>query len=1101
MNSQSFCVRVRPAAIFLCLFALATLPAWSQQVSAAIAGRVTDPSGSTIPGAKVTAIDIERGSVFTTLTNNEGIYDLPRIPVGTYNVKVEGQGFQAAQQSNVLLVLNQTARLDFQLQIGSATQSVEVSGSAPLLQTESTQTNTVIDSRTNAALPLATRNYVQLTLLAAGSVTVNPSEFTGPASTYNGGRPYINGNREQGDNFLLDGVNNNQVSENAVGYTPSVDAIEEFNMITQNASAEFGQFMGGIISVSIKSGTNQFHGSAFEFLRNDQLNANLWQNNWNKIKRPLLRWNEFGAALGGPVIRDKLFFFADYQGSRYDQAATTSAYSVLTTAERSGDFSQLLVQGVHLHFPGSTSPVPGNIFPVSLLSAQAVALVDASHYPQPVNGNLSRNALNTTKSYTNQDQGDVKMDWNASTKDHVYGRYSQAHIFNPTTNSVPLLYNTENVYPVYNGMLDYTRSVTPAFVNDLRVGVNYLPFLSGAVFGGGISPQLIGIPGVQSPYLPGFSFTAGNLTGGGFGGPGSSLFADSVWQVGDTAIISRGKHTLHVGAQLFRSWVNTNIQQSGSFSFSGQYTGAAEADFMAGVPTGVIGGNLGGTWGQRSSLIAAFIQDDWRLTPSLTLNLGLRYELNTPWVEVANRQSNFGLITGTQYIAGEGSCPYTNCRALYNSYNGITNFQPRVGLAWNPGGKKTVIRASYTNSGFLEGTGTNVRLPLNPPFGAQQDVQYEATQMPSTLAQGFTVFGGSVLDPATEFKGASLRVWDPDVRPAVINQWSATVQRQLSSSITLQVGYVGQRNTHLMVPIIASESIRQPDGTRIPSFYLSGNPTLRNQIGLAKITASTGPQDYHGLQLVLQKRLSEGLEFQANYTWSKCMTNDRGFYGQLGSGGQAAVQGHWQNSYDAAADWGPCYYDVQHAFNGFVTYDLPFGKNRAFGRSLNKVVDAVVGDWQVNMLLNVRGGFPLTIANFTDSSQTGSRDPRADCIASPQVFGEMNSPRGGYQWFNPNSYAAPPIGSFGNCGVGTVRGPGLHSADLSVSKRFLIRENYNLELRAEAINLTNTPILNAPNATVPGAVVSTGNIGTGLFGQITTAQGARNVQFALKFHF
>src|SRR6185312_8062232 len=435
---------------------------------------------------------------------------------------------------------------------------------------------------------------------------------------------------------------------------------------------------------------------------------------------------------------------------------------------------------------------------------------------------------------------------------------------------------------------------------------------------------------------------------------------------GDTAIISRGKHTLHVGAQLFRSWVNTNIQQSGSFSFSGQYTGAAEADFMAGVPTGVIGGNLGGTWGQRSSLVAAFIQDDWHLTPSLTVNLGLRYEVNTPWVEVANRQSNFGLITGAQYIAGQGSCPYSNCRALYNSYNGITNFQPRIGIAWNPGGKKTVIRASYTNSGFLEGTGTNVRLPLNPPFGAQQDVQYEATQTPSTLAQGFTVFGGSALNPATEFIGASLRIWDPDVRPAVINQWSATVQRQLSSSITLQVGYVGQRNTHLMVPIIASESIRQPDGTRIPSFYLSGNPTLRNQIGLAKITASTGPQDYHGLQVVLQKRLSEGLEFQANYTWSKCMTNDRGFYGQLGSGGQAAVQGHWQNSYDAAADWGPCYYDVQHAFNGFVTYNLPFGKNRAFGGSLNKVVDAVVGDWQVNMLLNVRGGFPLTIANFTD---------------------------------------------------------------------------------------------------------------------------------------
>jgi hypothetical protein len=774
---------------------------------------------------------------------------------------------------------------------------------------------------------------------------------------------------------------------------------------------------------------------------------------------------------------------------------------VLTAAERTGNFSQLLTQGIQLHFPLTNTPIPGNLFPSSLISPQAAALVDSSLYPQPVNGNLVRNALNTSKSYTNQDQGDVKVDWNASNKDRVYGRYSQANIFNPTTNSIPLLYNRQNLYPANNGAVAYTRTFSPGFVNEFRAGVNYLPLLIGAVFGSAVSPQGVGIPGVQTQFLPGFSFTAGNLTGGGFGGPGTSVFADTVGQVGDTAIITRGKHTMHVGGQLVRSRINTNILVTGSFSFSGQYIGAAEADFMAGLPTGVIGGNLGGTWGQRSSRGAAFFQDDWKVTPTLTLNLGLRYELNTPWVEVKDRQANFGLITGTEYIAGQGSCPYSNCRALYNEYNGITNFQPRVGVAWNPGGKKTVIRAGFTNSGFLEGTGTNVRLPLNPPFGVQQDVVYKATQTPSTLAQGYTVFGGSALDPATEFIGASLRLWDANVRPAVINQWSATVQRQVSNSMTVQIGYVGQRSTHLMVPIIASESILNRNGTRTPSFYLSGNPTLQAEAGLSKITASTGPQDYSGLQLVFQKRLSKGVEFQANYTWSKCLTNDRGFYGQLGSGGQAAVQGHWQNSYDAAADWGPCYYDVTQGFNGFVTYDLPFGTGRMFGHDSNKIVNGIIGDWQVNMLLNVRGGFPLTIANFNDSSQTGSRDPRANCVAPGQVFGEMNSPRGGLQWFNPNSYTTPPLGSFGSCGVGTVRGPGLRSADLSVSKQFHIRETVRLEVRAEAINVTNTPIFNAPNATVPGAVVSTGNIGTGLFGQITSAQGARNIQFAMKLHF
>lgn len=1090
------------SAIALFLLPLAFLTpktAFGQEVTAAIVGRITDPSGAPVPNVKVTATDKDRGTTWPTVTNSDGAYNLPRLPVGTYNVKVETEGFQTQQAANILLVLNQTARLDFTLQIGSVAQTVDVTGAAPILKTDSTQLDTVINARTNEALPLATRNYVQLTLLAPGAVFTNPSEFTGPEASFSGGRPYINGNREQTNNFLLDGMDNNQVSENAVAYTPSPDAIEEFNMITQNASAEFGNFMGGIVSVSIKAGTNRYHGDLFEFLRNDKLNANNWGNNWNGLRRPLLRWNEFGGTFGGPVIKNKLFVFGDYQGSRFDQPSTSSAFTVLTPAERTGNFSQLLASGTQLNFPGTKNPIPGNIVPASLLSSQALAIMSSSLYPQPVNGNLTNNAVNTTHRSTNQDQGDIRVDYAPTDNDHIYGRYSQAHILQPTTNSIALLYNTANSIPSYNGVLDYTKTLSPSFVNDFRGGVNYTPITTGTLTGTAISAQSVGIPGVPTSVLPGFEFTAGNLSGNGFGNPEVlEEFADTVIQLEDTALYTHGNHTMHMGFQYFRNRVDTfysgNAGVAGQFDFSGQYTGAAEADFMTGLPTEVQGGIAGGTWGQRDSVGALFFQDDWRITPTLTVNYGLRYEINTPWQEVHNRQANFGLLNGKEYLAGS-NCPYQNCEALYNQYNGITNFQPRLGIAWTPL-KNTVIRTAYTTSSFLEGTGTNLRLTLNSPFATEHDIKYNPSQTPSSLAQGYLPFESN---PGNQLQGASIRVWDPNIRPAVSQQWNFTVQHQFGNSTTLQVGYVGQHNTNLMVPIWASQSILNANGTVSPGYYLSGNQTLKHEIGVAKLTQSSANQSYNAMQASLQKRLSNGLEFQVNYTYSKCMTNSIGYYG---GGGQARTGiYYWPNAYDGASQNGPCYYDATNVVNGYVTYDIPVGRGRSFGSNMNKVANAVVGGWQVNAIPTFRGGFPYTIGNYADTSNTHAPEPRANCIAPPNVFGTLNSPTGGYQWFDPNSYASPATGTFGNCGVGTVRGPGISTVDLSLTKTFSITERQSVEFRAEAINLSNTVILNSPNTSVPGPVVSQGNFGIGNFGRITSSQGEREVQFALKYNF
>lgn len=1064
----------------------------AQEVTAAINGVVTDPTGAAVAGAKVTAKDLDRGSVFPTEADGSGFYNLPRLPVGRYEVRVENAGFQAAVKPEVVLQLNQNAKIDFALQIGDVNQTVEVTTAAPILQTQATQLGTVLDAKTNAQLPLATRNYVQLTLLAPGTVTTNPSSFTGAQSSFNGGRPLVNGNREQTDNFLLDGMDNNQISENAVGYTPSVDAIQEFNMITQNASAEFGNFMGGIISVSTKGGTNAFHGDVFEFFRNDKLNANNWANNFNGLARPLLRWNEFGASLGGRIIRDKLFFFADYQGSRFDQPGTSSGFSVLTAAERKGDFSELLTlpKPVRLVNPSTKAAIPNNnLAAAGLLSPQAVAIVNSSLYPLPINGNLTDNAVNTTHQYTNQDQGDIRIDWNASEKDHLFTRYSQAHIENPSTNSIALLYNSTNIYPIYNGVVDYTRSFGPSFVNEVRLGVNYSPIVTGTLSGNGITAASVGIPNVPSDILPGLNFTGGYATN--FGNAYVlQEFSDTVGQAEDTAIITRGSHTMHAGFQVFRDRINTfysgNAGIAGQFGFNGQYTNSPEADFMAGLPDNVQGGIAGGTWGHRSTTYGAFLQDDWRVSPKLTLNLGLRWELHTPWVEVKNRQANFNEITGALEIAGQNGFS----EAGYKQYNGITNFQPRIGFAYSPT-HDTVIRGAYTLSNFLEGTGTNLRLTLNPPFATEHNVNYDPTQTPSTLAQGYSIFGASNTG-AINYKGSSIRLWDPNFRPAVSNQWNLSVQHQFGNALTAQVSYVGQNNDHLVVPVWASQLQKLTDGTNVPG-YLSGNPDLLSALGNAKLTATNGIQSYNSLQVSVQKRLSSGLEFQANYTWSKCLSDAVGYYG--GYGQAVGNWYYWQDTYDSRRNYGPCYYDVTHGLNGFITYDIPFGRGRKFGNNMNKVVTSIAGGWSVNAIVNWRGGFPYTIGSSVDNSGTHNPNQLADCIGTQHVFGTQNinpssGTANGYQWFDPTAYANESVGHFGTCGVGTIRGPGLHTADLSLTKQFAITEHQNVEFRAEAINFTNTPILNAPNV----------GIGSTL-GQITSSQGERNLQFALKYNF
>jgi hypothetical protein len=638
------------------------------------------------------------------------------------------------------------------------------------------------------------------------------------------------------------------------------------------------------------------------------------------------------------------------------------------------------------------------------------------------NGGTLNNLGNAVHSYTNSDQGDVKVDWVPTERDHVFGRYSQGFTNNPTTNSQPLIYGTTNQFPVYSGVLDFTHTFNSRLINDARAGVSYYPAEANTVSGGAANTSGL-INGQPTAYLPSLTF-AGSPVGSSFGTVDApEIFHQTTIQFDDTLIYSRGNQTIHAGFQAVR-YRNDYVPATGAdgaagdMTFTGNYSGNAEADFLLGLPTNIgYGKGYTGTVGQRNSAFGAFIQDDWRITPHLTINMGLRYQVFTPIYEVGNRMTNFGEYTGQIELAGVNG----NSRALYNQYNGIANFLPRLGIAWTPWGDKTVIRSAFSRSSFQEGTGEYNRLATNAPWNIDLTGQYSAGTngaIPANqlfLDQGFTALGAGAsaaqctvqnvtAAPASCFAGLRIHMTDPNYRPAVSNQWNFTLQHQFGNSLTVQAGYIGQHTDHLAAIYFAGQKVLNPNGTVSPSLYLAGNPTLSSDgLGQVRLNTSTGIQNYNSLQLTAQQRFSHGLSCQVNYTWSKCLTNNQGYYGRYGdaAASQASADVSFQQYvYNASLDYGLCDHDVAQVFNGYLSYELPFGKGRMFGANSSKVVNALLGDWQMNTVFTVHGGFPISMLDWGGDGGTGSAQGRPDCIAPSQETPYQNYAGGGYVWFN-----------------------------------------------------------------------------------------------------
>jgi hypothetical protein len=684
-----------------------------------------------------------------------------------------------------------------------------------------------------------------------------------------------------------------------------------------------------------------------------------------------------------------------------------------------------------------------------------------------------------------------------------------------------------------NFVVDETHTFSAALINDARVGFAYFPVTEGFSNPTGQNlGALFGIPGVPVTFLP-------NLT---FNGAVNSIgnndlvqsFHDTTWQFSDTLILTHGKHELHFGFQAFHYIMNDlypgNAGLAGEFDFNGQFTGntggatgSPVADFLLGLPSVVQQGNGGGgNKYLRNSLFAGFGQDNWRIKNNLTLNLGLRYEVTTARQTNNGQDVNFDRITGVPTI-GSG----------YNTHYGIDNFQPRVGFAFQPQWgaltKNTVVRGAYGISSFMEANGVNNLPYQNPPFVEAHTASFLTQSLPSiTLDQGFSSFPASActvaslqaLSPAC-LANNTLHLTNPNLQPAIDQQWNLSIERQLGRNTAVKVAYVGNKIDHMSDIFIFNQKLLNSNGTVSPGPFAqplinccgAGNsPTVR-------FNDSSGIQRYNALQISVEQRAWQGLQYRANYTWSKCLNNSLGYFGPFGdeealpgSVSQTGFSFFFQNAYNPLADYGRCISDVASLFNGYLIYDLPFGKGKMFGGGVGDALNQIIGGWTLGSDFTLHTGFAIDVFS-PDQSGTGSTSPRPNCIAGVEQSGtgqlEQIGGTMGIQFWNPAAVTLPNAGTFGNCPAGAFRGPGLATADLNLAKRFSLGERTSLQFLAQFINVTNTPIFGAPSASCSpncNGVITTGlnggGVGTaGRFGFLTSTNPGRQVQFGLKLSF
>ncbi len=1071
----------------------------AQTGAASITGLVTDQSGAATPGVTVTATNQATNVGYSGVSNSAGNFTITSLPVGTYVVSAGLTGFKTATWRNVALEAKQIARLDFKLEVGALEDTIEVVGQSPVLQTESATVGEVISAKTVVSLPLNGRNANQLALLLPGAVTPNPDSFTGARNSGGGGRPYVNGNREQTNNFLIDGVDMNETVDNRIAYQPSPDALAEISVETNNYAADIGNVAGGVISNVIKSGANQFRGNVFEFYRNSDFDANTWSNNRSGAKKAERTQHIFGATLGGPIVKDKLFFFADYQGTILDQPGSATA-SVAPAAWRTGDLSSLL-PGTVIRDPLTGQPFPNNQIPANRISPTALAILNSPNYPAPnrtvtgVTGNYVGDSLSTTRAH----QGDLRIDWSASTNDKLFLRVSIASLtIAGDKTAFPYLLGGLTEGPFRNVAANWSHVFGPSLINEVLVGYNSINNITSLNDWGGIgnANAAVGIPGSQP--IAGLSSIQ---WGSGLTNIGSAAtLEDNLprgFQLNEKLTWLKGNHTVKFGGQFLRyvqrRYYAGNNGALGLFSYSGTFSGFAFSDFLLDqvANKGRGGGDPNDPWTHLQNRISLYVQDDFKIRPNLTLNLGLRWAYTSPLVEKNDKQSNFdvpapyGTGTGAQIFAKDGSI---EDRALYEPFYG--GFEPRFGFAWSAS-DKLVVRGGYGISQYMEGTGSNLRLPMNPPFFFESNVVYDRSTGPGTITTGFTE-----LVPGTTPTG-QVRAFDRNLRPQFTQQWNIFAEYLLTPSMSVNVGYVGHHATKLVAPVEANQPL---PGTGDPSTWAplnSRRPLIEEQPLITNIatTTSAARSNYNALQASVRQRSVKGLEFMASYTFGKVLTNNLGYYG---SGGVASEGAYWMNAYEPEWNYGRAFHDVRHNFVLAANYELPFGRGMRWGSEWGGLADAILGGWKLSAIYQVRTGFPLTVRDIGGRTLQAVRgNERPNCIGNPVpsnqgMTSDPNAPNDS-KWLDIGAFQSAPLGTWGDCGIGIADAPGFTNVDLTLAKQFKMGGARYIEFRAEAFNA-----FNHPNWAPPGVSLASPNT----FGIITgTVNAPRVIQLGLKFYF
>jgi hypothetical protein len=1117
------------------LFALSfCVPLGAQTTTGAVRGTITDPTGAIVSGAKVTVTNIATGVQTIADTNQAGEYSIRFLQIGQYKLTVEATGFETAGYGPFSLEIDQMAKVDIPLSVGKASTTVTVNEQyQPILQTENATNGETFTENTINSVPLNGRDFSQLTVFTPGAVSTGygmygqvsgSSSNSSERSTNASNEANVNGSRQQSNNFLLDGQEINENINNTIGYSPSPDALEQIRVIASNANAEFGNVNGGEVVMVTKNGSDHFHGSAFGFLENDNLNANSWVNDLHQVPKAGYTQSIFGGTFGGPIFKDKLFFFTDYEAFRYHSSGE-SVFSVAPAAFRTGDLSLIKTGlGIQLYDTQTGTAYTNNQVPVTNPVAQFL-FSHPNVYPLPNRQsptdpmNIYENFIGPQDVFSRNDQGDVKIDWNLHSTDVISGRYSQGYADDGTVSDpIPVEFPSASNYPDHLGTVTWTHTFSPAIVNNARASYARIQFNSGVtvdpsgVFGLN-GNSVVGIPS-KAQEAAGFSLQSfngiesstsqGNGYVDGFGAnPTPEVFIDNVFEYSDDLTWQRERHLFKFGAEVTRYQQNSfypgNDGELGDFTYSGQFTaspGASTlypfADFLTDRVYDVQIGNVTGLTGQRQYRDGFYAQDDFKVLPNLTLNLGLRWEYDQPIYEVNNKMANVNMDTKQIEYAGVDG----NSRALYNPV--YTQFQPRFGFAYQPT-PRWVVRGGYGITSYLEGMGANLRLTQNPPFHTDFEEQGQA---PTSSSKG-TFYTTTAGFPTAQPPTTTFYVWPKNLQPASTQEATVSVEYELTPASSIQAGYVGILGHHLTEPYWGNQ-LPFP-GAPAPYANVVG------QNGVVKISATESASNYNALQAVFRQRLTAGLELTANYTYAKSLTDDFGYYGVTNSN---SGQYYQQDAYNMGAEWGPSGFDIRQALSVDGEYDLPFGRGRRFGGNMNRVVDEAVGGWKVSGSNVSYTAFPVTagspanyssaVFGFTGAARPNQNRPLKVINRSVDAYWGTNvqinangTPNAGYTCAPDTDngtcvFSQQPTNAFGDVRPFSLRGPGFEQIDLSVAKSFPLWGEHRADFRSDFFNAFNIASYQSPDS----------NVADGNFGQITNTNSTeRHIQLSLKYAF